>query len=488
MVERFGRIEEARGSIPLTSTGTEVAVDSVDSVGRLVIAALERTSDLVLILGDDLSIVWHNDAVSERMGYGADELVGQSIMTFLHPGDLDRAAEVVGLIADGVFEQRPVTPALYRVRSANGDWIRVEINASTFGSDDGRLLLLVRFAGDLVYADQLLEAVTAGESFEQQVDLVLQMGLWRYPDEGYAIVYRDDGESRHTHHGELPGELYGAVDLAGPNPWGQAIARGTDVCVESVTAEAGSDVLGKELAEAAHQAGFVGCVAAPVPDPDHADSACIVIWSRAGGPTLAGHRYALDNMRRALALVLQQRAQVQALERAAHIDMLTGLDSRLRFFQLLEHADRTQSADGTHTLLYIDLDGFKAVNDRLGHGAGDRVLAIVADRINAVSPSGTSVGRLGGDEFALLCPPGTDLTEATRLAGRIISEAARPIDVGQRRKAQIGASVGIAVGRPGESAEAVLDRADAALIRAKVDGRGRWSDGATVTADTGASN
>ncbi|MEO6989364.1 MAG: GGDEF domain-containing protein [Aquihabitans sp.] len=451
-------------------------------------AALERMSDLVVILDPDLNVVWHNQATSDRMGYSPGDLIGQSILAFLHPDDLERAAEVVDLISDGVFEQNPVAPALYRVRSATGDWVSVEINGSTATTDDGYLLLVARFAGDLVYADQLLEAVTAGVGFDRQVDLVLKLGLWRYPDEGYAIIYREGDETRHTCHGDLPAELYGAVGLPGPTPWEQAGTRGTDVNVQSVLVEAGSDVLGDALAQTAHNAGFAGCLASPVPDPGHLAGACIVIWSRAAGPTLAGHRYALDNMRRALALVLQQRAQLQALERAAHIDMLTGLLSRLRFFQILANADQQASDAAVHTLLYVDLDGFKVVNDRLGHGAGDQVLAIVARRIADASPPGTQVARIGGDEFALLCPPGTGLAEATELASRIIDASAQPIDVGQRRQARIGASVGIAVGRPGEPTGDVLDRADAALMLAKNEGRGRWSDGATVTADTGASD
>ncbi len=485
MVERFGRIEEARGSIPLTSTDTESLGPWIDG---FLAAAAQQISDLFLVLDDDLSVVWHNAAVCERTGHRSEDVLGQSILSFIHPDDIDRAGEVVELIAGGIFEEKPVTPALYRIRAANGDWIRVEINASKADPDDGYLLLVARFAGDLIFADQLLETVTAGDGFDRQVDLVLQMGLWRYPDEGYAILYREDGEIRHAHHGDLPGEFFGAVELPGPTPWEQAMKRGTDVCVLSVLDEAGSEVLGEDLAQAAHVAGFVGCVAAIVPDPDHSDGASIVIWSRASGPTLAGHRYALDNMRRALALVLQQRAQLRALERAAHIDMLTGLHSRTRFFQLMEQRNQERSPGIAPTVLYVDLDGFKAVNDRLGHGAGDRVLAIVADRIIAVSPPNTVIGRLGGDEFALLCPAGTDPTAAAALAGRIISEAARPVGVGQRRMAQIGASVGLAVGRPGERVESVLDRADAALIHAKGDGRGQWSDGATVTPVTGASD
>ena len=93
------------------------------------------------------------------------------------------------------------------------------------------------------------------------------------------------------------------------------------------------------------------------------------------------------------------------------------------------------------TVLYVYLDGFKAVNDRLGHGAGDSILAESAERLRSCVRRGDVVARLGGDEFAVLAG-GIGRAEAEELAGRIVARLAEPVRVGK-------ASVGVAMGEPG---------------------------------------
>ena len=97
-----------------------------------------------------------------------------------------------------------------------------------------------------------------------------------------------------------------------------------------------------------------------------------------------------------------------------------------------------------------------------------------AARIAAASPPGATIARLGGDEFAVLCVPGTEVADASAAAQKIIDAVAQPIEVG-RGHAIVGASIGLAIGRPGEPPTSVLDAADAALLSAKASGRGRWT-------------
>lgn len=445
-------------------------------------------SDVVLVLSDDLTILWGNWAVQATLGHEIGDIIGRSIADFVHHDDLERAAEVMSLVAEGRFETAPITPALYRVRQSDGEWVSLEINAARASADEGELLVVGRFAGDLVVGDRLLEAVTAGETFGRQVELVLQMGLWRYPNEGYAIVYGDLDTPRRMRHADLPAELYGVVELPGPSPWAVAMETGQAVTVTSAVDMAGSDVIGEELAQESSRAGYVGCLCVPVPDPSGLGPACIIIWTTAAGPSIAGHRYLVDNMSRALALVLQQRAQRLALERAAHIDELTDSLSRTRFFELLAEADQGPGAVGGHAVLYVDLDHFKSINDGLGHRAGDQVLRVAAQRIHGVVPDGSLVGRIGGDEFGVLCPRGIGRDGAVKLADSIIEVVGRPVDLGDGVCATIGASVGVAVGEAGEMANDVLDRADGELIVAKGKGRSRSSAGTTVTTATGSSS
>jgi diguanylate cyclase (GGDEF)-like protein len=120
-------------------------------------------------------------------------------------------------------------------------------------------------------------------------------------------------------------------------------------------------------------------------------------------------------------------------------------------------------------VLFIDLDGFKDVNDALGHESGDGVLREVAHRISSDAPDGVSVARLGGDEF-LAVMPGADPDAALAAAAGFIAgieELGRSLT-----QFPLSASIGIAAGLPSESAEQLLHRADQAMYRAKARGHG----------------
>ena len=157
---------------------------------------------------------------------------------------------------------------------------------------------------------------------------------------------------------------------------------------------------------------------------------------------------------------------------AAH-DALTSLPNRARGFALTRRAladDR--GSGGTTALLFIDLDGFKYVNDTLGHRSGDEVLRRVGDRLRESVRGNDSAIRYGGDEFlVLLRDVGAD--EAMAVAGRLIETISRPIPLGSRSTAQIGASVGVAVATSGMTdAVTLIAEADAAAYIAKSSGRG----------------
>ena len=163
--------------------------------------------------------------------------------------------------------------------------------------------------------------------------------------------------------------------------------------------------------------------------------------------------------------VTEQRALEAQLQRRANVDELTGLPNRAALTQHLGARDRVDV-----TVLFIDLDGFKEVNDSLGHEEGDRVLRDVGSRIASVVRTGVTVGRLGGDEF-LAIMQGSDVDAAQVVAKRIIDGI---VQVGSiLTKFPLSASVGIATGSPYESAEQILRRADHAMYTAKAEGPGR---------------
>ena len=188
-----------------------------------------------------------------------------------------------------------------------------------------------------------------------------------------------------------------------------------------------------------------------------------------------------------VALALRQVRQTSDLERRAEelheansalsvmarYDSLTGLPNRVLFHENLEAAFAQARERGKElALLFIDLDGFKLINDTLGHGAGDRLLEVVAARIRGVLGSGDSLARLGGDEFTIIALDGS-AEAAERIAGDVLESVARPYRLDER-VVNVTASVGIArYPSDGEETETLIRNADTAMYHAKACGKSR---------------
>jgi diguanylate cyclase (GGDEF)-like protein/PAS domain S-box-containing protein len=171
----------------------------------------------------------------------------------------------------------------------------------------------------------------------------------------------------------------------------------------------------------------------------------------------------------------RRRAQEQLLHQAFH-DGLTGLANRALFVDRVEQALRRSARSTLGTaVMFLDLDGFKTINDSLGHSAGDALLVEVARRLNDVAGDG-AVARLGGDEFAILIEQSSQpLTESESIAQRILAALDMPIWL-ESQAVTVSASIGIAVVNNEErlDASSVLRDADIAMYRAKAGGRARW--------------
>lgn len=171
---------------------------------------------------------------------------------------------------------------------------------------------------------------------------------------------------------------------------------------------------------------------------------------------------------------LENRRRSLILQKLAMTDFLTGLSNRAEFDMALQteiaHAKRTGK---TFTLLCADLDGFKEVNDRFGHAAGDEVLCEVARRLQEQARVEDMLARLGGDEFAVILRDGT-LESVDALTKRIMLEMSRPITLSSGDKVVIGISVGMASRSDAvNSAAALLAEADRALYQDKQKNRKR---------------
>ncbi|HEY5096819.1 MAG TPA: EAL domain-containing protein [Acidimicrobiales bacterium] len=180
-----------------------------------------------------------------------------------------------------------------------------------------------------------------------------------------------------------------------------------------------------------------------------------------------------DQTRRSLQGRLHEE-QERLAHRALH-DQLTGLPNRTLLADRLRLAAASLERRGTGAvLLYLDLDNFKAINDRFGHPAGDCLLTAVATRLSVLARSGDTVARLGGDEFVVLAVELDDPEAAARsLAERIHLAMREPVAVGER-ELHTSVSIGIALVRPDTDPEVCLAQADAAMYQAKRGGPARY--------------
>jgi diguanylate cyclase (GGDEF)-like protein len=162
----------------------------------------------------------------------------------------------------------------------------------------------------------------------------------------------------------------------------------------------------------------------------------------------------------------RSRSERQVALWALH-DALTGLPNRRLMYQLVGHA----LDDGELSVLFVDLDGFKQINDTLGHAAGDEALVIVAERIDRVLRPSDRAGRLGGDEFVVLCPGLVDADAARSVAARIVDAISTPLAL-RDGMASISASIGVARAGAGDTPASLIAAADVAMYRAKRTARG----------------
>jgi diguanylate cyclase (GGDEF)-like protein len=170
----------------------------------------------------------------------------------------------------------------------------------------------------------------------------------------------------------------------------------------------------------------------------------------------------------------REKSQARNQYLARH-DILTGLGNRLLFGETLTRALTGRGGEpGKVCVLFIDLDGFKSVNDALGHGIGDGLLKLVAERLRSVVAAPEAVARLGGDEFALMLVSQDGVRPAAELADQLIALLAEPAEIGGH-PVHVGASIGIAVEDPRcATPEDMVKAADMAMYRAKTEGRGVW--------------
>lgn len=180
----------------------------------------------------------------------------------------------------------------------------------------------------------------------------------------------------------------------------------------------------------------------------------------------------ITQQKRAESILAENQRRLQFM---AHHDSLTGLSNRLLLEERLNHfLSRAKRQQLKLAVLFLDLDGFKSVNDRWGHEIGDQLLMAVVDRLRKTVRAQDTLARFGGDEFVLLLEDLPESKGAAEVAHKVIQTISVPFQIGEQRL-QVGVSIGISLfPSDGDHAEILIHRADQAMYRAKRQGGNRY--------------
>lgn len=455
-VRATGAPRSSRGGAPLAFSGVFIDIsEQYDVEARLVRGEAEHrlltenARDLIAYSDAGSNYLYVSPSHQEILGYTQDEMVGTNVLSYLHPADLAaltmaRTAEPTGETRSGMHNMR--------VRHKDGSWVWLGINSRAIRDPhSGKSIGYVAVGRDITLQLSAERELKRREERFRSLTSLSSDWYWETDQEGRFTFLSDGIQAR---LGLRPAELLGAsleafaLDTTEP---------GYLACRNSVLAR-------RPFRDAVYSVGLAGYPG-------------VVRYIRISGEPFfendcfIGYRGATRD-------VTHEVRNVKALQHLATHDHLTGLANRAvletRLKQRTEDR-RGSGSTGGYAVLFIDLDRFKDINDRLGHQAGDMLLQEIAARLKASVRPGDTVARLGGDEFVILADCNHGAESAGSIAEKLLLALNAPhtlvTETGSHTVSP-GASVGISLfPQHGNIPERLLQDADCALYRAKRDGR-----------------
>ena len=409
-------------------------------------AVVEFSGEAIVSSSSDGTITSWNPAAKRLYGYSGEEMIGKSVILL---STEDRTGEADAILAEVGAGQSVVN--FERIeRRKDGTVFPVSLTIAPIRDAAGKVVGTSAIARDVTEARQAAQnarSLTAAEDLVRTVMASASIGIALADLDGsFRVVNRS------------------LCDLLGyDEAW--FLARRLRDMVHPDDLERALEERARVIAESIDK------------------SATKLRLVRADGATVWVRRVAVllrDGDGRANLIMLQveditaEHEAQEALTYQAFHDPLTGLHNRAWILDILKVDLRAAKRLG-HSVgaLFVDLDNFKVVNESLGHAAGDKVLATVADRIVAGLRPGDRVGRFGGDEFVIVVQDVQDVLEVERCAERVSASIATGLQVRGHRIVPT-ASIGIAVSTSTSTADSLLRDADSALSRAKAAGRASW--------------
>ena len=402
------------------------------------------------------------------------------------------ADDIDAYVAERVRVHR--TPSHTReVKVGGGRWLKVSEGHTSYGGIVGvrqditeRKHLEQRQAMEHAVTRLLAESETVGKTMPNVIRAICETLGWDYGAR-WQLNARDNRlecvDTWSVPEREIAAfSAFRTGQVFAPGPSGlicRVMATGLPLWIPDVSREPGF----KRAAAAATAAGLRGAFAFPIRVGSQLVGAMEFFIHNVKQPDAALLRV-LDSIGLQIGQFIARAAAQEELKHRAHYDHLTGLPNRNLFNELLNRAVGKARRNGTRlAVLFIDLDGFKAVNDRNGHDAGDYLLATFSKRLKACLRESDTIARhsvsntaarLGGDEFVVLVDDVVEPSDLKSLAERILNAAAKPFDFAGKL-GHISASLGIAVyPRDGDDIESLVKAADGAMYDAKQGGRNAY--------------
>lgn len=414
---------------------------------------VEHTAHPFVVIDLDGTMRYASGEIGSVIGWQPKDLVGRNMAEFLAPADVARAIEAISEI--NTFDRSGSgVPMVFGIRRPDGTTAAAEVGAMPLLDVPGIHGIVLRLRGyDAQRSfDAFLAGLLAGEDFGDVLLPLAESIASSLVSQGAAIHYGFDG-----------GSFQGVAGVGVPTgalahdagPWCEAVRSGTP-CHRSIAK--------LDPTVRAAVPGLRVCWTVPVPTSHGVAPGALSVWRARPGPPLVGHRHVLERSARYVELALVHSAEHRRLRHLAGHDSLTGVANRAEFRHRLASALAIGERDVA--VAFCDLDGFKQINDRWGHQAGDQVLVEVAERLRDQLRVGDELARVGGDEFTVLVRNVADAQAALHVATRLLDAVRAPFRVGTH-EVRLGLSIGVARSRRGVTADELLATADTALYDVK---------------------